>query len=323
VNPNRAVAARRAARHVARIAAGTVLAVLTAIGSGAVAASAAGTANALPARPATLDRPVPAKLSPPLSKAANDYPTPYLDGCHVQEDGKATTASCTYGNLRSKTTIVLFGDSHALGLFPAVEGVAQRHAWRLVDQTMSACSPATVNEWIPDWNRVSTECSRWRTQALARIAALRPAIVLVSGSRGFAAADNAGNVLSGAARTKAWETGMLATLARLKASAGRVIMIADTPLTLVDPYTCLPQHRQSLLACTTPVAAAISIDWLAEERLVASTAGVGFVDPQLWVCPTGPCPIVIGNDLVFRNAGHLTATFAATMTTQLDRAISP
>jgi hypothetical protein len=275
----------------------------------------------LPTRPATPDRPLPVHLRPPLSQAAADYPQSYLDRCHVGVDQKMTGASCLYGNLYSATTIALFGDSHALGWFPAMLGVAQRHAWRLLDMTMSACSPAQINEWLPDQRRISTACTTWRRQALTRIAAAKPTLIVISGTRGFAAADSAGHVLNGAARTAAWETGMLATLGRLKAM-GRVALLADTPIAGTDPLTCLPLHPQSLNACATPVGTAISATWLAEEQHVATMAGVGFIDPELWICPSAPCPVVIGNILVLRNAGHLTATFASTLGTKLDKALA-
>jgi len=293
---------------------------LAARASAIVALSAAATAPA--ARPSTLDGPVPRNLRPTLGAAPWDYPQPYLDGCHTGWDGKPSVNACLYGNLRSRTTIAIFGDSHALAWFPAVQRVAERQGWRLLNLTMSACPPADVRLWVPSWNRVSSECTSWREQAIRRLARERPAIILVSGTRGFQLADSSGTVLSGVARTMAWEAGMKRTLARLRPVAGRVIVIADTPLSRVDPPVCLAQHPTSVLACSTPVAAAINQSWLEAERRLAGQAGAGFIDPSLWVCPSSPCPVVIGNALIFRNAGHLTATFAATMSRRLEQAMA-
>jgi len=273
-------------------------------------------------RPSTPDGPVPRNLRPTLGAAPWDYPLPYLDGCHAGWDGKSTTGACLYGNLRSRTTIAIFGDSHALAWFPAVQRVAERQDWRVLNLTMSACPPADVRVWVPSWDRVSTECTNWREQAIRRLARERPSIILVSGTRGFQLADSSGTVLSGFARTRAWEAGMKRTLARLRPVAGRVIVIADTPLSRVDPPVCLAQHPASVLACSTPVAAAVNQSWLDAEQRVAGQAGVGFIDPTLWVCPSTPCPVVIGNALIFRNAGHLTATFAATMSRRLEQAMA-
>jgi hypothetical protein len=98
-------------------------------------------------------------------------------------------------------------------------------------------------------------------------------------------------------------------------------MMADTPLSLVDPPVCLSAHPTSVLACATPVKSAINAAWLAEEQHMASQEGVGFIDPTPWVCPSSPCPVVLGNLLVYRDAGHLTATFAAALSDRLEQAV--
>src|SRR5262249_11315352 len=150
-----------------------------------------------------------------------DYPESYLDGCHTQENGQPQGAPCVYGNVNSPTTIALFGDSHALAWFPAVDGFAQQQGWRFLSLTMSTCSPAQIPIWVPDWHRVSWECNDWRKQAIQRLIAARPTILIVTGTRGFATTDPTGtSVLSGDARTAAWEAGIAKTLAQLEPAAG-------------------------------------------------------------------------------------------------------
>jgi hypothetical protein len=280
-----------------------------------------GTVAASDTRPPTADEPVPANLRPSLQSAANDYPKAYLDGCNVQLTGKPSVGTCLYGDLTSSTTIALFGDSHALNWFPAVARIAQAHQWRLLNLTMSACSPADIAIYVPAWKRISTECINWRRQAVSRLIQTRPAIILVSGTRGFAVADSAGHVLTGVARTQAWQAGMQRTLARLTPAAGPVVVLGDTPISSVDPPTCLAQHPGSTLACATPVATAINQAWTDIERAAAAKANVAYVDPSLMVCPSSPCPAVIGRILVDRNQGHLTATFAATLWLKLEAAL--
>ena len=274
-----------------------------------------------PPRPPTADGRVPSDLQPALWAARGDLPQSYLDGCHTQTEQPPSTAPCVYGNLASKTTIALFGDSHALSWFPAVEQMALDRGWKLLSLTMSACTPADMPVWNANFNRVSAACANWRSLAIARLVSAHPAIILVTGTRGFAVVDASGKLLSGDARTRAWDAGMHRTLAKLVPAAGEVIMIADTPLSLVDPPVCLSQHPSSVLACATPVKDAINDAWLAEEQRVANLEGVGFIDPTRLVCPSSPCPVVLGNFLVYRDSGHLTATFAAALTDKLYAAV--
>ena len=42
----------------------------------------------------------------------------YADGCHLNPP-ETEVPECVYGNPSSKTTVVLFGDSHAMQWFPA------------------------------------------------------------------------------------------------------------------------------------------------------------------------------------------------------------
>jgi hypothetical protein len=274
------------------------------------------------ARPATQDSAVPADLQPALGNARRDNPASYLDGCHAQMDGHQSDSPCLYANLESPTTIALFGDSHALALFPAMERFAAQQGWRLLSLTMSTCNPATIPIWVPAWNRVSTECTAWRERAIEQLVAARPALIVVSGTRGFATTDPTGTtVLAGDARTQTWEAGMDATLRRLIPAAGRVVVMADAPLSMVDPPVCLSQHLDSTLACATALDEAINRDWLAVEQGAAARAGARFVDPERWICPSAPCPVVLGNLLIYRDPGHLTATYAAAISGQIGAAL--
>jgi peptidoglycan/LPS O-acetylase OafA/YrhL len=286
--------------------------------------SASPAPSALPVivRPSTPDGPVPANLEPSIGSAHGDYPESYLDGCHTQEDGHPNTGTCLFGNLNSPTTIALFGDSHALAWFPAMDGFAQKEGWRLLSLTMSTCSPAMIPIWVPNWNRVSWECNDWRNHAIAQLVAAHPALIVIAGTRGFATTDSSGTtVLNGAARTATWQAGIQRTLAQLEPAAKRVVVLADTPLSRLDPPECLSQHANSVLSCATPVDQATNPAWTVIEAEAAARDGAGFVDPGRWVCPTSPCPVVLGNFLIYRDSGHLTATFAQALADQLGGAL--
>ncbi len=276
---------------------------------------------AAPVRPQTANAAVPSNLQPSLAAAASDMPLTYQDGCHTGMDLPPSTASCLYANLSSSHTIALFGDSHALSWFPAVYRLAMDKGWRVLSLTMSACSPADVIEWNPAWNRTMPNCELWREQSVAELVRAHPDIVLVTGTRGFENVDASGNVVTGDLRTRFWIQGMKRTLARLVPAAGRVILIGDLPISVTDPPVCLSKHLNDTLACDTPVDQAINYDWINTEFTVARAMGTGYIDPERWICVTSPCPAVIGNLLVMRDNGHMTATFAAALWRRLEAAV--
>ncbi len=265
------------------------------------------------ALPPTPGGPVPAGLRPAIGEARTDYPLPYDDGCHVKQED-TVSGPCTYADTSSSTTIVLMGDSHALSWFPAVNRLAIDRGWRLVNLTKSACASADVSQWNTNFKRVYTECDQWRENTYRRIEAEKPDLVLIANSRMFwAVGPDGSTVLEGAARTEAWRQGMASTLARITPAAGQVVLIGDTPRSMFDVPVCLSAHPDDTLACATPFEKSVSLAWLAEEEAAAAAGGAGFVDPTPWVCPTGPCPAVVGKFMVFRDEHHLTTPFSGAL----------
>lgn len=273
-------------------------------------------------RPDTVASPVPANLEPQLIDAKSDRPIAYKDRCHTQENLAPSTMPCIYGDTSSKTTIALFGDSHALSWFPAMNILAKENGWKLLSLTMSACSPSDIPAWNPANNSVMKNCALWRKDSLQKIAAAKPLIVVVAGTRGFETIDSQGKILQGETRAAAWRAGMQRTVDQLKLASPHVIYIGDAPQSLVDPPVCLSAHPQNALDCATPLAKAIATDWLAQETAMTIQEKIAFIDPGLWICPTSPCPVILGNILIYMDGGHLTATFAAALAGKLRKAIS-
>lgn len=255
---------------------------------------------------------VPKYLIPSLAQAFKDYPKPYLDGCHTQQNMSFNRASCTYGNKSSKTTVILFGDSHALSWFPALEKLAITKNWKLISLTMSSCWPAMIPAWNSTTNSMMDNCKIWRDSAFKNIAMLKPKFIFVAGTSGFSTTDSDGNVLKGEDRQKAWVDGMNSTLGKLGASSEKVFYMADYPVGVVDPNICLQKHKK-VGSCVKPLNMAIDIEWLQLEHDVAVGNNAYFVDPTEWICQTDPCSPIVDKYLVYRDAGHLTATFARTL----------
>jgi peptidoglycan/LPS O-acetylase OafA/YrhL/outer membrane biosynthesis protein TonB len=285
-------------------------------------ASATPQATAVGGRATSIDFRVPSNIAPSLATAKTDRALSYNDGCHTKEDMKPSTKPCLYGNLKETKTIVLFGDSHALSWDPAIVQAAKSHGWKMLSLTMSACTPADIPAWNPTMNAVMKNCSIWRKTAIAKIIAAKPYIVVIAGTRGFATIDASGKLLSGAKRTAAYDAGMKRTIDKIKTTAKHVILMEDTPASMFDPPVCLATHRSSTLACSTPVEKAISSSWQSEEHTLAADESIGIIDPSFWVCPTAPCPVVIGNLLVYMDPGHLTATFSAALSRRMGSAIT-
>lgn len=273
-----------------------------------------------PDLPATEDGPVPADLRPSIAEARDDHPKPYNDGCHATSTD-IVNGSCVYGNPDGTTTIVLVGDSHGLAWFPAVERLATEKGWKFLNLTKGECASAEIFQWSANLKRVFSECATWRKNTIARIADEHPALVLLSNSRTVRAVDAEGTELAGAALTKAWRDGWATTFERLTPAADHVVVIGDTPRSDVDVPVCLSSHQDDTLACATPFDRSVSLSRLNEEQSAALKGGAGFVNPMRWVCPSEPCPAVIGRFMVFFDQHHLTVPFSSALYKRLGDAI--
>ena len=176
--------------------------------------------------------------------------------------------------------------------------------------------------WSGTFDRAYTECDAWRERVFVELASLRPTMTVVAMSRIATLVDGAGTA-SVAQRADLWSAGIATTLARLSGLTEHVVLLGDTPRSKVDPPACLSKHLDDVLACATPFAAAVDVKRTAADLGLAAAAGATFIDPTPWVCPTDPCPVVIGSYLVFRDAHHLTTPFATALARRLLAALPP
>jgi len=271
--------------------------------------------------PATTAAPVPADPIPPLTEVGDARPVIYSDGCHLSV--KATVSGpCAYADTRSSTKVVLIGDSHAAQWFPAVEAIALERGWRLESLTKSACPAADVPVWNVSLKRAYSECEQWRAATLERIARERPALVIVSNTRNIDLVVD-GKRSASLTQEALWDSALARTLAALSASAGEVVLLGDTPKPDSDPPGCLARNLANALSCARSWSKSVSPIRIAAERDVSAAAGLVFVDPTPWICPSDPCPVIIDRYVVYMDGGHIAAPFARALAPYLDAALPP
>ena len=88
----------------------------------------------------------------------------------------------------------------------------------------------------------------------------------------------------------------------------------------MDVPACLSANWWDIRPCSTKRYQAMS-DHARLEGAAASAAGVAMIDLSADICPMAPCPAVVDNMIVYRDAHHLTATFSASLGPELERLI--
>jgi len=140
-------------------------------------------------------------------------------------------------------------------------------------------------------------------------------------ARGGAAAVTAPAVATGIAPPAGVATAPAATmgeavaraLTHLARHAGRVVALRDTPYLHQHPLDCL---GHTATTCARPRKRALGPDpsaWAAQR-----VPGVELLDLSDAFCSDDTCPYVIGNMVVYRDKGHLTATYSRSVAKALE-----
>jgi peptidoglycan/LPS O-acetylase OafA/YrhL len=250
-------------------------------------------------------------IHPTPREAEDQRSRMYTDGCHLDQPD-TESPECVYGNPSSETTVVLFGDSHAMHWFPALNTLAKERDWRLVGLTKSSCPPAEVQRYNGALRREYTECDTWREQTLRRILEEeRPSLVVTSMQNPYRVMED-GKKLGREASQKALEEGYVSTLEKLRRTGAEVVVIRDIPHPHKNIPECVSRSLDDLGYCEVPRAKAFNYPPI-NARAAAEAKGVRFIDPTPLLCLEKTCPAVIGDALVYRNGAHLTPTYVRTL----------
>lgn len=244
--------------------------------------------------------------------AHGDAPVIYAMGCDDWYHS-ARVQVCAFGSPKAKHTAVLIGDSHAGQWFPTVARVFDRPGWRLLVLTKSSCPMVDEPYFYKRIGREYTVCSTWRTHALARVAAIKPDVVLV------------GTAVAHFTKIQ-WIDGTAKVLDKLTSTAGHIYLLRDTPSLPFDGPNCLAEHtgRSAWLNLRHTCAASFKSRYAQNVYRWTSTAAARFsnvtmLDMNPYVCPEGTCSALRNGVVVFRDSQHLTRSYAATLAPQLAR----
>ncbi len=249
--------------------------------------------------------------APREAEKKENRPKMYADGCHLDLP-ESESPACVYGNPSSDTTVVLFGDSHAMQWFPALDRLAEQRDWRLLGFSKSACPPADIKVYSAGLRREYRECEQWREKTLGRIVREEnPDLVVTSMLNRYRARED-GKGLPREESNEVVVEGYASTLRTLAKSGAPVAVVEDVPSPGKDVPECVSRSLDRLQKCAFPRKEALAgprVNVLAARQVEGTT----LIDPTPVVCPEETCPAVIGDVLVYRNGAHLTGAYVETL----------
>lgn len=268
---------------------------------------------------------VPGNVAPSLADAALDTGTAIAidHGCTGSTGQTSVSiAACTFGDIHAKRDIVLYGDSHAAMWLPAFDQIGTSQGWKVILLWKGNCGAVTATYWLYSQNRTYTECSAWHRWAVPEINQLDPNLVVLTSS------VEAGNGDSGNPDVtlvpSVWRGELERTLATIVSPSTVDIVLGDIPSIFKDgpgggPTICLARHQTDVQACSGPISPG---EYRSAEAQAAAVAGVRYINPVPWFCAR-ICTGLVGNDLVYADGGHATATYVRLLTETLDAALAP
>ncbi len=239
-------------------------------------------------------------------------------GCMLQPP-ETKAKPCVFGRKKSKTNVVLFGDSHAMHLFGAVDTLAKRRGWRLIAQTKAGCGPITTPVYNNKVNGPFRQCLKWHRGALKRIEQARPKIIFVGVALSHKPTRNGKMIKGERQKNAALIDGYGRMLRRLVATGARVMAIRDLPMAPHDMTDCVAANLKNLKRCSFPKPKRYGRTW--ESRAARSADGVQEIDLSPAICTKSRCFGVIRNELVYRDNDHMTVTFSRSVAPWLARGI--
>jgi peptidoglycan/LPS O-acetylase OafA/YrhL len=246
---------------------------------------------------------VPSNLTPPLADAAADKAAVFVNGC-VRSWRDVGQSECATADTASATTVTLVGDSHAAMWNPALEQIAGQRHWRLETLGKVTCPPQNLPITSPYLGREYTECEQWRNEITTRLQAEHPRLIVLGVGRRY------GGDFGFTSYDPAWVDSLGRMVAQLRHMGATVLVLGPVP----DPHstvpTCLSAHLADASACSPARSQAVNDAGIAAEKAATTANGGHYADLTPLFCTTQSCPVIVGNDLVFRDDNHVTIAYA-------------
>lgn len=226
--------------------------------------------------------------------------------------GESTVHRCDAGDPDHPTRVVMVGDSHTWQWFPALEIMAENGDFYLQQMGKGSCPLADTPIKEP-------ACLEWQQAVVRDLQQNPPDVLLVSANDNTRALAPDGGSVPPEESAEQISAGMARTYHDLIGRGVRVVYVVDTPSMQalgVFPPKCVSQHIDDLEACTLD-ASEVRPGGISRVLRGVAPPGVHFVDMKDGFCRDGRCQSVVGNVIVYRDKGHVSASYIRTLSPYL------
>jgi peptidoglycan/LPS O-acetylase OafA/YrhL len=223
--------------------------------------------------------------------------------------GEVDVEMCQLGpRVGYRKRLAALGDSHSNALLPAYEVIANRMQWRIDVAGKIGCYWTTAVQQQPT-RALIRECELWKAKLNERLGQDRPydAIIVTHG------VSRMQLVPTGEEQSEVIVRGLIEAWSSQTRRGTRIIAIRDNPIARVDTPACVAKYRfQANERCALDRATAFA-HFDGNVRASQLLHGAYLIDLSNYYCTAETCLTIIGHVPVYRDADHITATFARSL----------
>jgi peptidoglycan/LPS O-acetylase OafA/YrhL len=221
---------------------------------------------------------------------------------------------CQFGPADAPKTAVIMGDSIGLQWFPAYIKTFEAPLWRVLVLTKSSCPMVDAPFFYARIKREYTECAIWRTAAIEYAASLKADLIVMGSGQSYGF-DEA-----------TWTEGTVRVLQRLATPTTHVAIMEPTAVLPFNGPDCLTPRSAVYEKLVAGSRCEVRLDKINTPLITRSLSAaalrvpnVSFISTNDLVCADEVCSARRGELIVYRDAQHLTASFAEYLQAALSR----
>lgn len=211
---------------------------------------------------------------------------------------------CQIGKADSEVRIAIVGDSHIGHYRGAFTRMAKVNGWSVNVYAKGAC-PFSSSQRVHD-EQLTESCRKWIIEVRKVLIERKYDLVVTSQASGVE-----WNVRQGETQKEVAEAGLVEVWSELVSHGVPVVAIKDNPRPVPKVLRCL--ELNSISKCTMEREEAFLYDPQVAAVEKMATPLVKLIDLDKYFCELDVCKPVIGHAIVYRDANHLTNTFALTL----------
>lgn len=248
------------------------------------------------------------------SFAKKDKAVLYKDNCWAMRPFTSRQV-CTYGKKDADIKIALIGNSHAGMWHSAIARAAEENGWRLDTYLISECY-TIMRPLAFSTSKNRDNCVAWNKWAVGTIASKDYSVVVMA-NRTYAGIHGEPKE----ARDKIAKTEYEKTIRSFLNAKQQVLIIRDAPEGGSNVPDCLARNENDVTKCDSKRSKVLKYDPLYAAAQKLKNAGVRSLDLSHLMCDEEKCYATLGGLIVYFDHGHLTNTFAKTLTPEISKAL--